>query len=160
MSEAGGTHFRAPWSSKLKAFTGAFLALMVVVTTVTPMPASLLPIVIVGVTVTFSVRGYTVRPRELLVRRLGWATRIPLDGLESAKAEPHATVGSIRVFGIGGAFGYIGRFRNASLGSYRAYVTDPAYCVVLDVDGETIVVTPDSPIRFVERVHLSAGLRP
>ena len=159
MSEAGGTHFRAPWCSRLKAFTVAFLAMMAIVVAVTPMPARLLPLVIVGVTGAFSVRGYTVRPRELIVHRPGWATRIPLDCLESATAEPDATIGSIRVFGMGGAFAFVGRFRNATLGPYRAYVTDPALAVVLELDSGKIVVTPDSPVRFVEHVLHAAGRR-
>ncbi|MBK5099204.1 MAG: hypothetical protein JJE01_15605, partial [Gemmatimonadetes bacterium] len=62
----------------------------------------------------------------------------------------------IRVFGIGGAFAFAGKFRNATLGSYRAYVTDPSFCVVLDLGSETVVVTPDSPVRFVEAVLLAA----
>ena len=157
MPEAGGAHFRAPWSQRLKAFTAAFLGLMAVVLVATPPPANLLPLAIVGVTAAFSVRGYTVRPRTLLVHRLGWVTEIPLDDLQSAAAKPNATLGSIRMFGIGGAFAFVGRFRNAGLGSYRAYVTDPAFCVVLDLGRETVVVTPDSPIRFVESVQLATG---
>jgi len=159
LTTAGGAHFRAPWNSRLKAFTAVFLVLMAVVAAVTPMPARLLPLVIVGVTAAFSVRGYTVRPRELLVHRLGWATRIRLDGLESATAEPNATLGSVRVFGIGGAFAFVGRFRNATLGSYRAYVTDPAFAVVLVLGDGKIVVTPDSPVRFVESVLHATGRR-
>jgi hypothetical protein len=95
----------------------------------------------------------------LLVHRLGWATRIPLSGLVSAEAEPNATLGSIRVFGIGGAFAFVGKFRNATLGSYRAYVTDPEFCVVLEIGPEKIVVTPDSPVRFVEAIRLAASSR-
>jgi hypothetical protein len=95
----------------------------------------------------------------LLVHRLGWATKIPLTGLVSAEAEPNATVGSIRVFGIGGVFAFAGKFRNSTLGSYRAYVTDPHFCIVLDLGSETIVVTPDSPVRFVEAVRLAADSR-
>lgn len=159
MTAAGGTRFRAPWSAKLKAFTTLFLALMAIVFTVTSMPARLLPVFIVGITAAFSVRGYTVRPRELLVHRMGWTTRISLDGLESAAAEPNATLGSVRVFGIGGAFAFVGRFRNATLGSYRAYVTDPAFAVVLDLSNQRIVVTPDSPVRFVETIHHAMGRR-
>jgi hypothetical protein len=159
VTAAGGTRFRAPLSAKLKLFTGAFLVLMVAVTLSTPPPLNLLPVAIVAVTAAFAVRGYTVRPGVLVVHRLGWATRIPLKGLKSVSAEPDATLGSIRVFGLGGAFAFVGRFRNSTLGSYRAYVTDPALCVVLDLGGETVVVTPDSPVRFVERAHLAAGLR-
>ncbi len=159
MTTAGGTHFRAPWSSRLKAFTAVFLLLMTVVVAVTPMPARLLPLVIAGITAAFSVRGYTVRPRELIVHRLGWATRIRLDGLESATAAPNATLGSVRVFGIGGAFAFVGRFRNATLGSYRAFATDPALAVVLELDTGMVVVTPDSPVRFVESVLHATGRR-
>lgn len=48
---------------------------------------------------------------------------------------------------------------SSKLGSYRAYVTDPDYCVVLDLGSETIVVTPDSPVRFVEAVQQAARAR-
>lgn len=155
----GTPHFRAPMSSRLKVFTAVFLALMAVVLVKVPSPANLGVLAIVGLTAAFSVRGYTVQPGLLLVHRLGWATRIPLSGLVSAKEEPNATVGSIRVFGIGGAFAFVGKFRNATLGGYRAYVTDPDLCVVLEIGKETIVVTPDSPVRFVEAVRMAANSR-
>jgi hypothetical protein len=152
----GGTHFRAPMSTKLRIFTAIFIALMGVVLFTAPPPANFGVLAILGLTAAFSVRGYTVQPGMLLVHRLGWATKIPLNALVSADAEPNATVGSIRVFGIGGAFAFAGKFRNATLGSYRAYVTDPSFCVVLDLGSETVVVTPDSPVRFVEAVLLAA----
>jgi hypothetical protein len=159
MPGAGGMHFRAPWSPRLKAFTAAFLILMTAVFIATPMPTRLLPLVIVGATASFSVRGYTVRPGLLIVHRLGWATKIPLGGLVAAEAEPNATIGSIRIFGIGGAFAFVGRFRSSTLGNYRAYVTDPDLCVVLEFGNTTLVVTPDSPTRFVEAVQSGASIR-
>ena len=155
----GGTHSHAPMSAKLKIFTALFLALMGGMLLMTPPPVNFVALLIAGITAAFSVRGYTVQPGMLLVHRLGWATRIPLAGLVSAAPEPNATVGSIRVFGIGGAFAFAGKFRNSTLGSYRAYVTDPDYCVVLDLGSETIVVTPDSPGRFVEAVQRGASSR-
>jgi hypothetical protein len=155
----GGVQFRAPLSSKLKILTAIFVGTMAVVGFLVPSPANLLVIVIFGLTAAFSVRGYTVRPGLLMIHRLGWATKIPLRGLISAEAEPNATLGSIRVFGIGGAFAFVGRFRNSTLGSYRAYVTDPAFCVVLDFGSETVVVTPDSPVRFLEALLWAARSR-
>lgn len=146
-------------SSKLKIMTVLFLGLMTAVLFAVPPPANLLVLAIVAVTATFSVRGYSVRPGVLLIHRPGWATKIPLDRLVSAEAEPNATLGSIRVFGIGGAFAFVGRFRNSTLGAYRAYVTDPDLCVVLKLGPETVVVTPDSPARFVEAVLWGANSR-
>lgn len=155
----GGIHFRAPMSSKLKIFTALFLALMGAVMVSTPPPASLGVIAILVLTAAFSVRGFTVRPGELLVHRLGWATKVPLAGLVSVEAEPDATAGSIRLFGIGGAFAFVGKFRNETLGNYRAYVTDPDLCVVLDFGSEKLVVTPDSPARFVDAATRAANSR-
>jgi hypothetical protein len=143
-------------SSKLKLFTTLFLALMTGILFTAPPPANFGVLAILLITAAFSVRGFTVRPGMLLVHRLGWATKIPLASLVSAKAEPNATVGSIRVLGIGGAFAFAGRFRNSTLGSYRAYVTNPDFCVVLDLGSEKVVVTPDSPVRFLEAVGLGA----
>ena len=146
-------------SSKLKLLTALFLGLMTAVLLVVPPPANLFVLAIVAATAAFSVRGYSVRPGVLLVHRLGWATRVPLDGLVSVESEPNATLGSIRVLGIGGAFASAGRFRNSTLGNYRAYVTDPDFCVVLDLGSETVVVTPDSPARFVDAVLWGAKSR-
>lgn len=150
---AGGIHFRAPFSRKLIMSTAVVLVAMGGVTILTPSPLNLLAVLLIVVMAAFSVRGYTVQPGEVLVHRLGWANRIPLRGLVSIEAEPHATVGSIRVFGNGGAFAFTGKFRNATLGSYRAFMTDPALCVVLVFDSQTVVLTPDSPVRFVEAVR-------
>jgi hypothetical protein len=89
-------------SSKLKITTVLFLGLMTVVLFTVPPPASLLVLAIVAITAAFSVRGYSVRPGVLLIHRPGWTTKILLDGLVSVEADPNATLGSIRVFGMGG----------------------------------------------------------
>jgi hypothetical protein len=151
-------HFRAPWSPKLRAFTATFLAIIAVDAAVTPPLPRVLVVGVAALTAAFSVRGYTVRDRTLLVHRLGWATKIPLAGLRSVAVEPSATAGSIRLFGVGGAFAFAGRFRNEILGTYRAYVTDESRTVVLAFDDERVVVTPDSPARFAEVVRQQAGI--
>ena len=151
-------HFRAPWSPRLRAFTAAFLAIIAVVAAITPPLPRLLVVGVAALTAAFSVRGYTVRDRMLLVHRLGWATKIPLTGLRSAVPEPNATEGSIRLLGVGGAFAFAGRFRNEILGTYRAYVTDESRTVVLAFDDERVVVTPDAPARFAEVIRQRAGI--
>jgi hypothetical protein len=44
-------------------------------------------------------------------------------------------------------------YRNALLGTYRAFVTDPAHMVVLRFGNKTIVVSPDDPAAFIEAVR-------
>ena len=55
--------------------------------------------------------------------------------------------------GVGGLFGFIGRFRNEVLGMYRAYATDSINTVVLDFGGSKVVVTPDDPAGFVAAIE-------
>lgn len=100
----------------------------------------------------FTVRGYAVEGSGLLVRRLVWNTRLSLEGLVSATADPRAMESSLRTFGNGGGFSFTGRFRNTRLGSYRAFVTDPARAVVLRWPDQTIVISPDSPEAFVREI--------
>jgi len=149
-------HFHAPWGRFVKAVTFSMIAVAFVL--------SLLPyaialnsaakwahLVIMGtllISLLLSVSGYSIRQGQLLVHRIGWATRFDLAQLSSCEVNPHAMMGSIRLFGNGGLFCYIGLFRNAVLGNFRAYVTDPARCVVLKLGSRTIVVSPDDPDAF------------
>ena len=137
--------------------TGAFVAILGAVVLFTDDAIGSLVTVGIGLAVlAFSVRGYTVTDSELLVHRLGWATRFDLRKLREATFEPGAMTGSVRTLGIGGVFGFAGRFRNASLGAYRAYATDGARTVVLDFGDTTVVVTPDRPAAFVEALRQHA----
>lgn len=132
---------------------GVLLLLAAVFVTAEALWAQLLILAIVGGCSVFAVRGYSVIDGELLIHRLGWATRYPLDDLRSVRFEPGVSMGSIRLFGIGGLFGYIGRYRNASIGSYRAYMTDRSRTVVLKFGETPVVVTPDEPKRFAELIE-------
>lgn len=101
----------------------------------------------------FAVRGYTVTADTVLVHRLGWSSAVPLDGLESATVSPDAVRGASRMRGNGGFFSYTGRFRNRTLGSFQAFVTDHARTVVLRFPDRTdgvrvVVLSPDEPDAF------------
>lgn len=98
------------------------------------------------------VRGYTVTGTDLEVIRLGWTSRWPLAGLRSAAVERGVMARSIRTFGNGGLFAITGRFRNARLGAYRAYVTDTERTVVLRFQDLTLVVSPDDPEAFTRSI--------
>ena len=80
-------------------------------------------------------------------------SRFDLNLVASADYSPGATLGSVRTFGIGGLFGFVGHFRNAFLGPYRAYATDPANAVVLRLGREVVVVTPERPAEFVAAIE-------
>lgn len=100
----------------------------------------------------FTVRGYTIAPDAILVHRLLWSTRLPLEGLQSASFEPNVMCKSIRTCGNGGFFSFTGFYWNKTLRSYRAFVTDPRRTVVLRYPRRTVVVSPDKPEEFVREL--------
>ncbi len=154
--------YKALWSKKLKVATALFVGLCLGLAWVLPSPASLILVGVVVLAAAFSVRGYSLRGGQLLIHRLGWATRLELSGLKSAEFAPDVTVGSIRTFGIGGLFAFVGQFRNATLGNYRAYVTDSAKTVVLEWEDRKVVISPHEPDSFVaavKRIHPEAASR-
>jgi hypothetical protein len=114
-----------------------------------PEPVGWLVAFILPVAALFIVRSYTIEPNMLAIRRLLWATRLPLAGLQSAEVSPNVMRGSLRLFGNGGMFSITGLFRNRALGNYRAFVTDLTRTVVLRFPKRTFVISPENPERFV-----------
>lgn len=152
--------FGAPWGRSVKLATAAVVVLIVGLAVVLPLtvprkeiwPAFLGPgigFAALGIAALFCVRGYTIRHRELWIQRSFWQTRLPLKDLERAYADAEAMKGTTRSAGNGGFTAYTGWFRNKKLGNYRAFVTDPARCVVLEFSKRKVVVSPDHPVAFV-----------
>jgi hypothetical protein len=147
-------HFRAPWSTRLKFFTAAFIAILIISAFFTSGIGYWIIFGIFLLIAAFIVRGYSISDSDgkLLILRMGWSTKFDLSKLTNVEYNPKATLGSIRTFGIGGVFGSIGYFHNSILGNYRAYSTNREHTVVLDFDGKKIVVTPEKPTEFVQAV--------
>lgn len=162
--------FGAPWGRTVKLMT-ALSGLVVVAGIVIPQLALsgrseeawarwLVPtilLVVFGVTSLFSVRGFVVTGRELWIHRLFWRTRFPLHELKQAYVDPGAMKGSIRLAGNGGFLAFTGWFRNKKLGIYRAFVTDPALCVVMEFKRRKILVSPENPEGFVRALGVQGG---
>lgn len=151
--------YPAPWAKSLKITSALMVGLAVIVPIFLPalltgprwqsaMASWLLPLIVAGC-FPFQIRGYRITPEAILIRRLGWTTRLSRTGLDSAEVMPDAMKGSIRLCGNGGLFSFTGWFRNGRLGTYRAYVSDPSRAVVLRFGTRAIVVSPGSPEEFV-----------
>ncbi len=112
----------------------------------------LLPLAVVGVCALFTVRGYRLRERHVLVERLLWTTELDLSELESAEWAPEAVAKSLRLLGNGGLFSFSGLFWNRELGRYRAWMTNRTDAVVLRFPDRTWVVSPNPPEAFLAEV--------
>ena len=154
--------FTAPWGTSLKVMTLLGCAVFLGIPLVGLFKGSrsvswlflmvVLPLAFLVITALFTVRGYGIEGKTLYVQRLGWHTTIPLHHLESATIDPEAMDRSIRTWGNGGLFGFIGHFRNRKLGAYYAYATKLDQAVVLTFPDRRLVITPDDPERFVRTV--------
>lgn len=161
--------FAAPWGVALRIATAFSLVILFGVAGVGMYfdvePSGLwrasmvwLPLLVAVAGSLFMIRGYQIEGDTLIVLRLGWRSRIPLQQLEKAEVDPEAMARSIRTFGNGGLFCFAGRFRNKRLGSYRAFATEPALAVVLHFHERKIVVTPERPQAFVAAVTKAVGV--
>ena len=56
---------------------------------------------------------------------------------------------TIRTFGVGGLFGYFGKFTNTVLGGMTWYATQRRNYVLLVLAGKRIILTPDKPEEFI-----------
>jgi len=152
-------YFEAPWGTRLKLTTLLSLTLILGL----PLyiyfqrPEGMIPVLalpaIALVSAFFMVRGYELEGNYLYVHRLFWKTKIDLTELKEVKTGPELTAHSIRTFGNGGLFSFTGRFRNRTLGSYRAYITDYRNAVALVFPGNSVVISPDQPLVFEQQVR-------
>ena len=157
-------YFQAPWGTLLKVISiGVTLLLLGVFgglafsgrsrSSLTSILYLAFPLLIIFGSLLFTVRGYILTGDALLIRRLFWNTRIPLETVISVTPDPKAMTGAIRTLGNGGLYGFSGRFRSGKLGSFRAYVTDFKKCVIIETPTRKIVVSPEDPGDFSETVR-------
>lgn len=156
--------FRAPWSKSLRTLTVFSLTILTLVLALVllvplPEPGFIRPLMVV-VTLSvalgalpFMVRGYVLTPDAVIVRRLGWTTRLPLQGIKSVAGDADAMRGAWRLFGNGGLYSFTGEFWSRRLGRFRALATDPDRAVVLRYPARTIVITPHDPQHFIMRAR-------
>jgi hypothetical protein len=164
-------YFSAPWATSLKVIsllsTILLLAIMWGIPLPSPVPwdvrvaVRILPVVLLAICALYTVRGYEVEKGFLLVRRLLWATRIPLRGLAGVEFRPGSFGWAWRTCGNGGLFSFSGWFYQRPLGAFRALATRATDAVILKFgDRKPIVVTPGDPARFVSAVRAAARPSP
>lgn len=98
----------------------------------------------------FSVTDYTVEADRVIINRpLYNATIKRSDIAESRVLTDEEMKWSIRTFGVGGLFGYLGKFTNSNIGSMTWYATRRGNYILLVAGGKKIVLTPDEPEAFI-----------
>jgi len=160
----GKVHFNAPWGDLLIGLSvmsvallaGLWVLMFTLKVTGHIFVEVFLCAIFVGC-VPFVVRGYEIEGQTLYILRLGWKTREPLAGLQSAVADSSLIEDSYRILGNGGLLSFTGLYSSPRLGKYRAYLNDERKVVVLTFPDRKIVISPGDPGRFVTAVSAMAG---
>jgi len=156
--ENGRKTFKAPWDWLLILMTSGVTLLLLGLDYYTPgfIPTLITWSIILGA-LGFGIFGYHIEDKQLKILRLGWSKDIDLSEINTVEIKPYAMTGSVRTFGIGGLFGYVGYFRNSILKGYKAYVTHRDKTVVITTEEEQVVISPDDPEAFVASIEASLG---
>jgi hypothetical protein len=88
---------------------------------------------------------YVLDNDKLVIKRLAFDLTIEIKTIKSASlADKESMRWTIRTFGNGGLFGYIGKFYNQTFGAMTWYATRRSHYIVLGTSSsEKIVITPD-----------------
>lgn len=158
--------FGARWSNRLKMITIFILAICIGIPITSfnrlyhqgadtwAIFLLFIPVLIAVGSFFFAIRSYVITDSQIIVNHIGWNRTFDIDQLTKATYEPHVTAGSVRVWGNGGLFSFSGYFRNSTLRSYRAYMTNAADAVVLRFGEDIVVISPDDPEKFVEALKM------
>ena len=100
--------------------------------------------------------NYTLATDKLIVHRPLTNVNINRSEIKSVEQiDKEKLEQTIRTFGVGGLFGYFGKFANKKLGSMTWYATRRNKAVLIStVDNKKIVLTPDNPEEFVANFNL------
>jgi hypothetical protein len=108
---------------------------------------------------------YVLTDSELKIRRLLRSVHIPLTELKAVYevSDGKKLAGnSIRTFGVGGLFGYFGKFWNRELGKMKWYLKNFDHVIAIETKaGDKILISPDDPemLRVLKK-KLPASIQP
>ncbi len=144
----------AKWGKSVKIITGAVIAILVaVMVTVTInafeagnlMMAVAIDIFIPGLLLmmyAFAPRAYEITQTGIVVRRLLRSFEIPFSKIERMYRRDLSLV-RLRLFAVGGLFGYFGLYYAKDLGKVWAYVTRNKDVLVIETANNRYAISPD-----------------
>lgn len=159
--------FPCTWSMGVTAITAITIIILVASTYfiwTDDFPSSMLwlkyTLIVVFIATIIGGLGYmpirlTIGNDKIILHRLFGAINIPIKEIIAIKAIPNSeTAFSIRIFGSGGLFGYLGKFKNKKLGNYTMYATDINELILIRTDRKTYVFSCRNRDEFIESVKL------
>ena len=160
--------FPCTWSMGVTAITAITIIILVASTYfiwTDDFPSSMLwlkyTLIVVFIATIIGGLGYmpirlTIGNDKIILHRLLGDINIPIKDIIAIKAIPNSeTAFSIRIFGSGGLFGYLGKFKNKKLGNYTMYATDINELILIRTARKTYVFSCRNRDKFIESVKLT-----
>ena len=115
------------------------------------LPLAIFLIIIYLICIALKPLSYEITKDELIIRRLIKSVRMNRADIKSLELIEKTTLsGTIRTFGVGGLFGWYGKFANSQLGNMTWYLTRRDKPVlILKKDSKKILISPDQAEAFV-----------
>ena len=159
MTDTLKSQFTAPWDGMLITITTVIVALLIGLAYFTEnWISTVISWSIILGSAAFGVYGYSIQNKNIKILRLGWSKDIALSQIKTIEVKPNAMMGSLRKWGIGGLFSYLGYFSNQILGDYKAYATHRKKTVLITTkENNQIVISPNAPQLFVKAVEQLIG---
>jgi hypothetical protein len=94
---------------------------------------------------------YIVKDEAVIIKRPFTDVRLLKKNIQSVELVSKDKIkGTIRTFGVGGLFGYFGKFWNYKIGKMTWYATRANNLVLIKTIGDqNIIITPNNPENFV-----------
>jgi hypothetical protein len=108
-------------------------------------------IIIYLITFLYRPVAYTINGDSISIKRLIGSKNIALSDIANVTAiERKQLRWAVRLFGVGGLFGYWGTFTNGQFGRMTWYATNLNKAVMIETKkGKRIVITPDTAADFI-----------
>jgi hypothetical protein len=101
-----------------------------------------------------SPKSYEINEKSLIIKRP--FKDVVIDRRQIASAAPiecSKLRWAIRTFGVGGLFGYFGKFWNKEFGDMTWYASQRSHTVlIITNDQQKIILTPDEEVDFIKEV--------
>lgn len=93
----------------------------------------------------YAPRNYEINSEQLIIHRKIGGKEFKLDDIETAELlKDEAVKGMIRTFGVGGLFGYFGKFYHTKYGRLKVFMTQRKNPVLIVFkDASKILISPD-----------------
>ena len=157
--------FNAPLDLKSKIITAGVFALFLGITVSTVFgvrnyanfTGSAILCVLILLTYLFSTYKYVVTDTELIIKQRIREKKIPIKDIAEIQVNP-ILGGTMRVFGVGGLFGYYGTYSSQSFGYITLFTTQTKDQVYIRTKaGHNFLISPENAFMLVDKIENKKG---